>query len=92
MCLLRKSLYGTKQAARQWNKKLNEFFCRNGFKRADAGPCLYTRINDDEYSAVVVYVDDMIVVSRDKVGVCKIVEELKTKFSIKELGEPRYFL
>lgn len=92
VCLLRKSLYGTKQAARQWNKTLDDFFRGKNFVRADADPCLYTRTNDDEYSAVVVYVDDMIVVSRDSVGVRNIIKELKTKFSIKELGEPRFIL
>ena len=92
VCLLRKSLYGTKQAARQWNKTLDDFFRSMDFVRADADPCLYTRTNDSEYSAVVVYVDDMIVVSNDSVGVRKIIKELKTKFSIKELGEPRFIL
>lgn len=92
VCLLRKSLYGTKQAARQWNKTLDDFFRNNGFVRSDADPCLYMRMTSSEYSAVVVYVDDMIVVSKDSVGEHKIIEELNTNFSIKELGEPRFIL
>jgi hypothetical protein len=92
VCRLLKSLYGTKQAARQWNKTLDDFFGAHDFVRADADPCLYTRISSREYSAVVVYVDDMIIVSKTRDGVRKIIKDLKTAFSIKELGEPRFIL
>ncbi|KAF1317267.1 Integrase catalytic core protein, partial [Globisporangium splendens] len=92
VCRLMKSLYGTKQAARQWNKKLDDFFCGHGFARAEADPCLYTRITEDECSAVVVYVDDVILVSKTGDGVRAIHNKLKEAFSIKELGEPRFIL
>ena len=56
--------------------------------RANSDPCLYTRIKSDEYSAVAVYLDVIIVVSKDSVGVCKFINELKTEFSIEEFGTP----
>ncbi|GAB9477113.1 hypothetical protein Gpo141_00014172 [Globisporangium polare] len=92
VCRLLKSLYGTKQAARQWNKTLDNFFRSVGFERSEADPCLYTRINESEYVAVAVYVDDMIVVSQTSESMRAICDELKKVFSIKELGEPRYIL
>jgi hypothetical protein len=92
VCRLLKSLYGTKQVARQWNKRLNDFFVGLGFARADADPCLYTCINESEYTCVVVYVDDMIVVSRTKEYVRAMRDASKGEFSIKELGEPRFIL
>uniref|UniRef100_A0AAV1U342 Polyprotein n=1 Tax=Peronospora matthiolae TaxID=2874970 RepID=A0AAV1U342_9STRA len=42
-CLLQKALYGTKQAARQWNNKLSQHLDNQGFKSSTADPCVYTK-------------------------------------------------
>ena len=41
VCRLKKSLYGLKQAARQWNKKLHTIFVDLGFKRLQSDHSLY---------------------------------------------------
>lgn len=48
-----------------------------------------TRISNGEYSAVVAHVD-MIIASKSKAGMHKIVQELKCAFIIEELGEPQF--
>ena len=40
--------------------------------------CLYTRISSSEYSVLVAYADDMVIVSKTQHGVCKIIKDLKT--------------
>jgi len=55
---LRKSLYGTKQAAYNWNKVLNNIFKGLGFSQCFDNPGLYYRISDR--SIIVVHVDDLL--------------------------------
>uniref|UniRef100_A0AAV1TKQ0 Reverse transcriptase Ty1/copia-type domain-containing protein n=1 Tax=Peronospora matthiolae TaxID=2874970 RepID=A0AAV1TKQ0_9STRA len=42
-CLMHKALYGTKQAAREWNQRLNHHLEGQGVKKAAADPCVYVR-------------------------------------------------
>ena len=39
---------------------------------------MYTRISSSEYSVLVAYADDMVIVSKTQHGVCKIIKDLKT--------------
>lgn len=52
VCLLRKSIYGLKQAARCW-KAIGKM----GFKSSQADPCLFTLSG----TYLIVYVDDLLV-------------------------------
>ena len=45
-CLLNKALYGTKQAAREWNHRLNAHLESQGFTRTSADLCVYVRQSD----------------------------------------------
>lgn len=65
-CLLKKALYGTKQAARQWNIKLDQHLKSQGFKSALADPCVYARLLKEQYSIVVIYVDDLMLFSKNE--------------------------
>ena len=40
---LRKSLYGLKQASRNWNNDVNQYLIDNGFTRLEADPCIYVK-------------------------------------------------
>ncbi|KAE9016351.1 Retrovirus-related Pol polyprotein from transposon TNT 1-94 [Phytophthora fragariae] len=91
-CLLGQALYGTKQAARQWNNKLNQHLVAQGFRRSDADPCVYVRRSSSEYSIAVVYVDNLMLFSKSKAHIESIKRALKDEFSIKELGELKYCL
>jgi hypothetical protein len=92
VCKLKKSLYGTKQAARQWNMRLHEHMIKHGFKRTDADHCVYIRSEGKEYVVIVIYVDDLIVMAKTKTSIDEICKQLKNDFDIKELGEIKYCL
>jgi len=47
VCLLRKSLYGLKQAARQWNKKLHVTLATMGFKQLESDRSIYIFLRDE---------------------------------------------
>jgi hypothetical protein len=92
VCKLKKSLYGTKQAARQWNQRIHKHMIKFKFIQAQADHCVYTLIKDDHYIIVIIYVDDLIVMATNKTLINQVRNQLKTEFDIKELGELKYCL
>ena len=86
-CLLNKALYGTKQAAREWNHRLNAHLKSQGFTRTSADLCVYVRRSNAEFSLVIIHVDDSMLFARTQEHIDDIKRALKTEFSIKELGE-----
>jgi hypothetical protein len=90
VCKLRKSLYGLKQAPRCWNK-IGNFLKESGLKQSNADPCLYILEKGKEKLFLVLYVDDMLIVSTTSEMQNELVSKLKKKFKI--TGKPAtYFL
>ncbi|XP_019195680.1 PREDICTED: uncharacterized protein LOC109189527 [Ipomoea nil] len=92
VCKLRRSLYGLKQASRQWNSKLTAALVQNGFHQSKSEPSLFTRGMDTNFIALLIYVDDIIAAS-PSISVIKSVKQfLDKEFKIKDLGPLGYFL
>jgi hypothetical protein len=89
---LRKSLYGTKQASRNWYNMLNDFIISKGFSRNRADTCLYTKINDTNITFLLVYVDDIIIASTDPLTMQGVIAELGQRFQITRKGGLTQFL
>jgi len=92
VCKLKKSLYGTKQAARQWNQRIHDHMIKFGFKQTEADQCVYLRNSGKEKIIIVIYVDDLIVMASSKKSIEEVSKQLKSEFDIKELGELKYCL
>lgn len=92
-CLLKKSLYGLKQAGRQWNVKLDKQLREMGLKPTVSEPCLYHKCDKDGADLfVVVYVDDILVASRERIAIDKFKQELARKFELKDFGPATFCL
>lgn len=87
VCLLQKSLYGLKQAPRQWNRKFDSFMKGNGFSISLYDLCVYIK-GDNILNMVylLLYVDDMLVASKDMVEIQKLKRSLTVEFEMKDLG------
>src|SRR5262249_14113313 len=73
VCKLKKELYGIKQAACLWNRRINKYFQDNDFKKCEADPCIYTGYYDNRGIVLIgIWVDDIIIV-----GTRKKVKEVK---------------
>jgi Reverse transcriptase (RNA-dependent DNA polymerase) len=55
--VLTRSLYGTKQAGRQWYIALRETLIKEGYQPTEADPCLFLRVQDK--ILLCIYVDDL---------------------------------
>lgn len=66
VCKLEKSLYGLKQASRQWNAKLTHALISLGFSRSKADYSLFTKSSSTGFTAILVYVDDLVLAGNDQ--------------------------
>ena len=85
VCRLKKSLYGLKQAARQWNKKLHSVLTGLGYKRLDSDRSLYLYVKGELRITVPVYIDDITLSCPDPVLIDRAVEELSKHFKLRDL-------
>ena len=92
VCRLRKSLYGLKQASRQWFLKFSYTLMSLGFRQSHADHTLFVRNVHGKYVAVLVYVDDIVITSNDDDTVSQLKDELKKAFKLRDLGSLQYFL
>ncbi|GKV03503.1 hypothetical protein SLEP1_g15792 [Rubroshorea leprosula] len=92
VCKLHKSLYGLKQASRNWFEKLTNSLQAAGFKQSYVDYSLFTSTKGKSFVAVLIYVDDIIITGNDSTRIKALKQYLHTKFSIKDLGPLKYFL
>jgi hypothetical protein len=91
-CRLKKSIYGLKQASRQWNLKFDQVIKKFGFSENDVDNCIYTKIKGGKFIILVLYVDDILLASSDKCMLHETKGFLSSNFDMKDLGEASYVL
>ena len=82
VCRLHKSIYGLKQASRQWFAKFSSFLLDKGF----------TKRNGESFFALLVYVDHIVINDNDYRTIEKLKTFLDNQFKLKDLGQLKYFL
>jgi hypothetical protein len=92
VCKLQKSLYGLKQESRKWNERLTSLLLREGYEQSTADYSLFTLTKDANFTALLVYVDDIILAGNDLMEFQRIKHILDSNFKIKDLGVLKYFL
>ena len=92
MCRLDKALYGLKQAPRAWHARLSSVLTGFGFTPSTADTSMFILQRPDVKLYLLVYVDDIIVVSSSTAAVDRLVHQLGSSFALKDLGPLHYFL
>lgn len=82
VCRLQRSLYGLKQASREWNSKFDLFLKRFQFIPSKADPCVYNGKFEWNKIYLIIYVDDGLILSTSKQAINRILTELKSNFEI----------
>ena len=92
VCKLHKSIYGLKQASRQWYLKFDEVVTANGFKENIVDQCIYMKVSGSKYIFLVLYVDDILLATNDIDMLIETKQLLFSHFDMKDLGEASYVL
>ncbi|RAQ99895.1 CoA-transferase family III [Stemphylium lycopersici] len=85
-----KSLYGLKQAARDWNQLCVSKLREIGFTQSEVDPCLL--IHKKREIIILIHVDDIPIAAPKLTDVLWFKRELGKIFKIKDLGEPEKIL
>lgn len=92
ICKLDKALYGLKQAPRAWYSRLSNKLQQLGFSPSKADTSLFCYNKNGVIIFMLVYVDDIIVVSSSPKAVEVLLHDLRADFALKDLGDLSYFL
>ncbi|KAI3758100.1 hypothetical protein L6452_05648 [Arctium lappa] len=86
VCKFIKSLYGLKQALKQWHQKFDQAMLESGFKINEYDKCVYMKDTTHGYVILCLYVDDMLIIGSDDKMIRSTKDMLKSKFDMKDLG------
>lgn len=89
---LRKSLYGLRQAGREWADLLSSFLTSWGFRRSAIDICLYLYTSGGHLLYIVVWVDDCVIVDNHAPLREAFVKDLGSRFPVEDKGDLEWIL
>ncbi len=85
---LKRSLYGLKQSPRAWNATLVKFLNKFGLTQIKSDSCVFV----NKYIMLAIYVDDIIILSKQLEKIVEFKKAISEKFKTKDLGKVNYVL
>jgi hypothetical protein len=92
VCILKRSLYGLKQAGNVWNRELNNALGTIEFKQLKSDYCCYIQRRKEGLTVMVVWVDDILSASTDDDLNDQLEADLRKFVEVKSLGQPSMIL
>jgi hypothetical protein len=88
VCRMIKTLYGLKQAGREWNKQLDQKLKSCGYKPLRSDACAYVRREKSEIAILTIWVDDTLLFASSDIMMDHMKTSLRSKWQVTDLGEP----
>ena len=92
VCRVLRGLYGLKQSARLWNRRLTSFLLKHGFRQLSTDFSILTKGGMKEGLTILIYVDDLLFISPHMEQINWVKKLLASEFRIKDLGEAKTIL
>ncbi|KAH9754532.1 Integrase catalytic domain-containing protein [Citrus sinensis] len=93
VCRLIKYLFGLKQSPRQWYKRFDQFIQGQKITRSEHDHCVYfRRLLDEAFIYLLLYVDDMLITSKNRDEIERLKKQLASEFEMKDLGDAQRIL
>ena len=92
ICKLKKSLYGLKQATREWYSKMDAFLLLQKFQRCRSDPNVYLQEYDGHLIIIVLYFYDLLITGSTIASISAIKTTLHNAFEMSDLGLLKQFL
>ena len=92
VCKLQRALYGLKQSPRAWFGRFSLAMKKYGFQQSNADHTLFLKKQQGKVTALIVYVDDMVITGDDIEEISRLQGQLASEFEMKNLGGLKYFL
>ncbi|KAL0373638.1 UNVERIFIED_CONTAM: Retrovirus-related Pol polyprotein from transposon TNT 1-94 [Sesamum radiatum] len=86
VCKLVKSLYGFKQAPKQWHEKFDKTILAFGFTLNENDKYIYCKVKGDKKFILCLYVDDILLIGSCVEIITETNSLLKNKFEMKDMG------
>lgn len=83
---LNKNIYGLKQTSRHWNGTFCVAITKFGFPPSKANYNLFIKKKEGSFTALLVYVDDIILIGSNPTVIKEVKNNLNHTFQIKEIG------
>lgn len=90
--LLKKALYGLRQAPRVWYTRIDDHLRKMGFVKSQSEATFYIKETSGNLLVVSIYVDDLLVTGNNEMLVGAFKSEILKAFEMTDLGLMSYFL
>ena len=91
-CIIKKALYGLKSSGKCWHDRLHDVLRDMGFFPSKAEEDIWMRDQGDHYEYIAVYVDDLMIASKDPKGIIDALTSKPNNFKLKGTGPVTFHL
>jgi hypothetical protein len=92
MMIIKKALYGLRSSGARWHDRLFDTLTGMGFLPSKMDPDIWLRAKIDHYEYIAVYVDDLMIASREPQAIIDSLESAPNNYKLKGTGPLQFHL